>query len=177
MSLTNPESADHIAQEAGSFEPQRQNNFSFEASLGAADKDLIVLALHGLTLPNESNEEMEIPYQNEKVYVAGGATFEGLTLTVKDFVDQDVRGALLRWRALVYDPVTGKVGKAKDYKKKASIIMAGPDGDDVRVCQLKGTWPQALNGGTLDHSAQGEQVLIEVTLRFDKPLWNLPGLT
>lgn len=174
MGLTNPTAADHIAAEAGTFEPQRQNNFSIEIALEEADKDLIIMGLQGVPLPNESNDEIEIQYQNEKRYVAGPYTVDSTTLSIRDFVDMDTRGALMRWRKKVYDPATGQMGLAKNYKKTANIIMTAPDGSEERVCKLKGCWPQAVTGGNLSMDA-GDQVLVEVTLRFDKVIWELTG--
>lgn len=175
MGLTNPQSADHIAAEDGSFEPQRQDNFSFEVALGDADKDLIIMSLETAALPTESNEEVEVHYQNERRYVAGKFNVESLALSFKDFVDVDVRGALLRWRKQVYDPHTGKVGLAKDYKKTGYIVMTAPDGTSSRVCRLEGCWPQTLNGGQLDMKT-ADPVMIELTLRYDKPIWETPEI-
>lgn len=174
MGLTNPQAADHLAGEAGTFEPQRQNNFSIEIALGAADKDLIVMGLQAAPLPNESNDEIEIQYQNEKRYVAGQYTVDSTTLTVRDFVDQDTRGAIMRWRKQVYDPATGQVGLAKNYKKRANIVMTAPDGSEQRVCKLIGVWPQAVSGGNLSHDG-ADNVIIEVTLKVDKVIWELDG--
>jgi hypothetical protein len=174
MGLTNPQSADHIAAEAGSFEPQRQNNFSLEIPLGSADKDLIVLSVQSVPLPNESNDEVEIQHQNEKRYVAGQATVDTTSMTIHDYVDRDTRGAVMRWRKQVYDPATGQIGLAKNYKKTAYIIMTAPDGTEERICKLKGCWPQAVTGGNLGHDGS-EPVMIEVTLRFDKVLWEIEG--
>lgn len=175
MGLTNPQAADHIAPEAGSFEPQRQNNFSIEIALGVgADKDLIIMALSAAPLPNESNDEVEIPYQNEKRYVAGQYSVDATSITVRDFVDADVRGAIMRWRKQVYDPGTGQVGLAKNYKKNANIVMTAPDGTTQRVCKLKGCWPQAVSGGTLEMGGS-DQVMMEITIRVDKVLWELDG--
>ena len=172
--LTNPQAADHIAAEAGTFEPQRSNNFSIEVSLEEADKDLIIMGLQSVPLPNESNDEIEIQYQNEKRYVAGQYTVDSTTLIVRDFVDQDTRGALMRWRKKVYDPATGQVGLASSYKKTANIVMTAPDGSQQRVCKMRGVWPQAMTGGNLAMDAS-DQVLVELTLRIDKALWELPG--
>ena len=106
------QNADHIASEKGNFEPQRSNNFTFEVALGQADRDLIELGLQSIPLPNESNDEIEIQFQNEKRYVAGQYTVDSTTLIVRDFVDSDTRGAIMRWRKLVYDALTGNVGFA-----------------------------------------------------------------
>jgi hypothetical protein len=172
MGLTNPQSASHIAAAGGTFEPQRGNNWSIEINLGK-DKDPIIMSLMSLPLPAESNEEIEIQYQNEKRYVAGQATIDAVSLVVRDYVDADTRAAIMRWRAKVYDPASGKVGLAKDYKKNADIIMTAPDGSSERVCKLYGVWPQMVNSGNLDMSS-AEPVTIEVTLRVDKVKWELP---
>lgn len=174
MALTNPQSADHIAAEAGTFEPQRQNNFSVEIALPGADKDILVMSTQGFPLPNESNDEVEIQYQNEKRYVAGMYNLDTTSLTLRDYVDVDTRGAVMRWRKQVYDPATGKVGLAKDYKKTAYLVLTAPDGTQQRLCKLKGAWPQQVTGGSLEMSS-AEQVQIEVTLRFDKVIWLLNG--
>jgi hypothetical protein len=177
MTLTNPQAADHIAAEAGSFEPQRQNNFSVEiAGLSEADRDLIILALETCPLPNESNEEIEIRYQNEVRKVAGQYIVENLTLSVKDFVDKEVRTAIMRWRNLVYNPNTGKIGLASNYKKRARIIMTAPDGSNSRICKCHGCWPQNVVGGNLDMTGS-DKVLIEVTITVDKAKWELANLT
>lgn len=170
MALQNPQSADHIAGSAGAFEPQRQNNFTVEIPLGGADKDVIVMSCQSIALPTESNDEVEIQFQNERRYVAGQYLVESVPFIVRDYVDQDTRDAVLRWRQLVRDRASGNIGLAKDYKKNALIVMSGPDGSSERICTLIGCWPQSVNFGQLDY-AGSEQVMIELTLRFDDCDW------
>lgn len=171
MALTNPQSADHIAAAAGTFEPQRQNNFQIEIPLSGSDKDYISMSLQAVPLPNESNEEVEIKFQNESRYVAGKYKVDASQLSIRDYVDQDTRGAIMRWRKQVFDPQTGRVGLAADYKKTAHIVLHGPDGSTERVCKLIGCWPQAINGGTLNMDS-AEQVMMEVVLRYDLVDWS-----
>lgn len=175
MGLTNPQSADHIAAEGGTFEPQRQNNFSLEVALGAADRDLIEMALQGLTVPATINEQVIVQYKNEQRKVAGQATVEDGNLALVDYVDQDTRGAIMRWRKQVYDPETGKLGLAKNYKKTANIILEGPDGATKRVGKLVGVYPP--QDPTIDLNMESsDKVLMEVPLSVDKIIWDLPGL-
>lgn len=164
----------HLAQQQGAFEPQRQNNFSITISgLGEGDAELISLAIASMDLPNESNEIIELPWGNEVVKVAGQARTDDVPLTVRDFVDRNVRDILVRWRRQVYDPRPdqgGRIGLARDYKKSATITLHGPDGTSKRVCALVGVWPSALNPGSLDMSAS-DVVQIELTLSVDKSYW------
>lgn len=171
MALENPQSADHIAGEQGSFEPQRMNNFSVEIPLGEADRDLIEMGLKGFSLPSTTNETITVNYQNETRKVAGQANVEEGTLALHDFVDADVRGAILRWRKQVYDPSTGKIGLAKDYKKTLNVLLKGPDGEGVRVAKLIGAWPTQDPPADMDMESP-DKLLMEVPLSVDKINWS-----
>jgi hypothetical protein len=171
LALTNPQAADHIAAEAGTFEPQRQNNFKLEIPLPGTDKDYISMALHGFTLPQQTNEVVEVEFQNETRKVAGKATVEEGTMILKDFVDVDTLGAVLRWRKQVYDPQTGNIGRASDYKKTGYVILTGPDGEDERVAKLIGVWPSA--DPSFDMNMEGsDKILLEVPIQIDKNDWS-----
>jgi len=171
MGLTNPQAADHIAAEAGTFEPQRANNFSIEIPLSGADKDLIIMGLEGFSLPQQKNETVTLSYQNEQRKVAGQVSVDEATLTMKDFVDVDTRGAVLRWRKQVYDPQTGKIGLAKNYKKTGHVVMTAPDGTSQRVARVIGVWPPA--DPAIDLKMEGsEKIMMEVPLSVDKIDWS-----
>lgn len=172
MALSNPQSADHIAAEAGAFEPQRKNNFAIEIPLPNADKDLVLVALQGFSLPKQGNDVVELQYQNEKRKVAGQVSVDESTLTLKDYVDVDTRGAILRWRKQVYDPQTGKVGLAKNYKKTVHVVMTAPDGTSQRVAKLVGAWPSA--DPTIDLAMDGgDAVMMECPIAIDKIDWSI----
>lgn len=169
--LTNPQSADHIAAEGGTFEPQRQNNFTLEIPLSGSDKDYISMGLHGFTIPQQTNEVVEVEFQNETRKVAGKATVEEGSLVLKDFVDVDTRGAILRWRKQVYDPDTGQVGLAKDYKKVGYVILEGPDGSGQRIATLIGCWPSAEPSTDLNMEGS-DKILLEIPIQIDKISWS-----
>lgn len=171
MALTNPQSADHIAQQDGSFEPQRLNNFSIEIPLDGADRDLIVAGLHGVKLPAQKNTPQKIEFQNESRKVAGQAEVDDGNISIKDFADQDTLGAILRWRKKVYDPVTGKIGLAKNYKRTCNLILHAPDGSFERIGKLIGVWPiqdPEFEGKSEDPAKR----IMEVPLSIDKIDWS-----
>lgn len=168
-----PQDARHIANQAGDFVPQHQNNWVIEiAGLDGDDKDLIVLSLVSSALPPEANNIIELPYGNETRKVAGKAVFEDVPLIVRDYVDRDVRGALIRWRRQVYDARTGNVGLPSEYKKTAEMILQASNGTQFRAVQMIGIWPSALNPGVVD-MASADPVQIEMTLTYDRSVWNL----
>jgi hypothetical protein len=168
-----PQDARHLANQEGDWAPQHQNQWAIEiAGLEGDDKELIILSILSGALPNESNDEVELPYGNEKRYVAGQATYETIPLVVRDFVDRETRRALIRWRRLVYNPETGNVGLPSAYKKNAEIVLYATDGSILRKCRLIGVWPQALNGGDLSMESS-DPVQMELTLRYDRAVWAL----
>lgn len=160
-------SADHIAAEGGSFEPQRKNNFTLVIPVD--DSTLIQRSLDSFPLAKEANDEISINFGNEVRKVAGRATYESLQLVLKDFVDQQVAQQLITWRRLVYDPNTGAIGLAKDYKKSGEVIMFGPDGETERTWELIGIWPSKLDPGNGDMNAN-ENNKITTTLTIDKAI-------
>lgn len=161
--------ADHMASARGTMEPQRRNHFQAEFYLdNSEDQEIIRLSVAGGFLPNEGNEEIEMQWINESVWVAGRRTLQQGSMRIRDFVDRDTAGAIHRWRKLVYDPTTGKVGYAANYKKGGSILVFGPDGvSHVRRWKLYGCWPVSVDPGELNYETN-EIVVMTVALRFDR---------
>lgn len=161
-------SADHIAGAEGLFEPQRQSNWILVVhGLPGNDDENIRLSLRSGNAPQESNDEIEIPYINSRRYVAGMYLPESLPLVLNDFVDVGTAHAIARWRQLVYDSFTDRVGLASSYKRRCSLILFDPLGFEQREWIYVGVWPQAVNYGALDMGTS-DVVQIEVTLRYDK---------
>ena len=165
-------SADHIAAEAGAFEPQRKNNFTLIIPL--TDTVLLQRSLDSFPLPKEANEEIAINFGNEVRKVAGRANFENLELVLKDFVDQQIAQLVVSWRRQVYNPTTGAIGYARDYKKKGEVIMFGPDGNLQRKWKLIGCWPSRMDPGGGDMNA-AENNKISVTITIDKAIESNPS--
>jgi len=163
--------AGFMAAQGGSWEPQRQSNFAVQIYDLDGGTGIISLAVDTASMPNITFGEIELNHLNERTYVAGGVTFETIPLVCKDFVNQDVMLALDNWRKLVYNETNGRIGFAKDYKKRAAIFLYGPDGGSDRRFNLVGCWPQAINyGGTLDQAGKEAVSQIEVTIRYDRAI-------
>lgn len=161
-------SAQHLAPGMGTFEPQRTYNWSFEVALDdVGDQLLIMQGAESFSGPKESNEEIELNFANETRYVAGKAKYEANTLVLKDFVDQGTANAVIRWRRLVYNPETGSVGLATNYKKNADLQLTAPDGTFPRIWKFIGCWPQSVEFGDLDVN-NSEKQLISINLRYDR---------
>lgn len=186
--------ADHLAQQGGGFEPQRNHNWAVQFNLGNGNDDIIKLSLVAGFLPISMNENVTISYGNEEVYVAGKVSSEVGSMTCRDWVDQPTASILFNWRRTVYNPYTGAINLARNYKHDASIILSSPNVDDTapsttfdgrdrfptpvpenqvytRVWKLQGCWPirvvHAPQG--LDMTNSG-MVMVSVDVRFDKAI-------
>jgi len=165
--------AQHIAPggEAGGkkYEPLRKNHFRLNISglPGSADSDTIGLALVSFPVPTVAVERTSIDFGNEQRHVAGGATIEQANLTVVDYIDPDTAEYLFEWFKEVYDPDTGKVGLAADYKKDGSVVLYDPEGTEVREWSLSGIFPTNFNQGEFSMSARGEVQQIQMQLSVD----------
>ena len=118
--------ADHLA--TTSHEPQRSNNaLLFLYGLpGGGDATAMATAIDSFSAPKWTNSPVELSFLNEKRKVAGRPMVEDMTVTYKDFIDQNIAAVLMAWRLQVYNPWTGRMGFAKWYKKRGAVLLFGP---------------------------------------------------
>ena len=158
-------SADHIAAQAGGFEPQRRNNFTIDIPF---DTSVVQMSLHSAKLPDISNTAITIKFGNEERHAPGRAVVGTFNVVIKDFLGGKALAALKAWRKLVYDAKSGKIGLAKEYKKNCTVRLFGPDGaGKTRTWTLEGCWPSELDpgGGSMSENTQNE---ISCTIECDK---------
>jgi len=152
---------DHIAQQEGSYEPQRQSNILLFVQ--PDESDLMTLSLQSFPIPTFESSILTTEYLNEQRKFAGRATYSDMEVVFKDFVDNAVAQLLWKWRYKVADPETGKIGLARNYKKKGFIWMYSPEGSIVRKYDLFGIWPASINHGEADMSGDDSQ---KITVNF-----------
>lgn len=157
--------ASHLA--SSGYEVQRVNNFEIQIENVSKSRILTLSVVSGF-LPNESNEVITLNYGNTQVTVAGAARPNNSgSLVVRDLVEQDVEKMIDDWRASVYNKETDAIGFAYDYKKPAKVTQYAPDGTLVRVWDLQGVWPSAVDYGQISYDSPGVKT-ISITLQYDK---------
>lgn len=196
--------ADHLASQNTGFEPQRMHNWSVIFQLpeavvggGASALETIQLSLVSGFLPTTDNEVVQLQYGNEQVFIAGRARVDEGRIVCRDFIDMPTAEILMRWRRTVYNPATGGINLARNYKTQASIVLEGPHVDDLtspaaqgdtnelepiapnynvdttyaRIWKLQGCWPVSVNPAAQGLSMEtGATVLMDLTLRYDKAI-------
>lgn len=147
------------------YEVQRTNHFRLCLTI-EGNKE-IELAVDSVGLPSIETEAVELAYGNSSVKVAGRATYNEISVVVKDFIEADVEMILWKWRKMVYNPETDMIGWASKYKKDATIYQYGPDGTVLRKWKLIGCWPTGLDLGEMNYDGS-EKKVITMTLAIDK---------
>ena len=150
------------------YEIQRTNNFRVDINLTEFGGEVgeISLACETSGLPNSNTDPLEAPYGNSMIKVAGKTNFDDISITVKDFIEKDIEYVLMKWRYAVYNPETGKVGWAKNYKREARVTLYAPNGARERSWIATGVWPTSLELGDLDYSS-ADLRKITMTLSVD----------
>ena len=165
----------------GSYEAQRTSQFACVINMDGATDDL-VLSLKSSSVPEVKITQGGIKYFIETMRYAGSvAPFDDQTLVYNDYIDRATLDILSGWMAKVWNPATGAIGWARDYKKTASIYLLPPSmpGGGVgavtatpygnRVWNLHGVWPKGLKIEQLDHESDGGKPnLITLTLSVDR---------
>ncbi len=150
------------------YEPQRQNHFEVRI-LGVPGAREITLAVAEFGLPNITASPVEVPRGNFKVKFAGQPEFTGMdSLVVVDFIGVDMENIVNNWFSTVFDPRTGLMGWAADYKKDAVVMEHGPDGTAKRSWKVHGIWPSGVDfGGSLSYDG-GDVKRLTMTMAYDQ---------
>lgn len=148
------------------YQIQRKNHFSIVFNKDFVDKGLELLVV-SFPLPKETTDTFKANYWNDSVNLPGKTNFETSQLVIRDAINYDTEKKFLGWRLRVYNPKTGKVGYAEDFKSNAVVKEYSPSGDVIRTWQLEGCWPSAVEYGELTYEDAGEKQ-ISVTIMYDK---------
>lgn len=137
----------------------------FEIQIEDVSEDITFMA-RSVSLPEESNQQVDLAYGNSSAHVAGPVEYGSNTLTIMDSIQKDIEQQLIQWRSQVYDVETGKMGWVDQYKRKMTVTQYGPDGTHERTWQFNGAWPQSISYGDLDYSSADAKT-ISITLVYD----------
>ena len=148
------------------FEPKRQNRFilRFPSSLGINEWQV-----KSTSRPKINIKDVEIPFLNTSVYVAGRFNWDPINVVFKDPIGPSATQALMEWVRLHAESVTGRMGYAAGYKKDVELEMLDPAGVVVEKWVLQGCFVTSADFGSLDY-ATDEIAEITTTLRFDRAI-------
>jgi len=113
------------------------------------------VTLHTKTFstPNWSVSPIEINYFNHKYKIAGATDIPNITLEVYDTIEPDQLKEIWDWWKKIYDPATGELGFASEYKSTGTLNQYNSKGQFQREWLLEGVFPVNINPGSLDYSS------------------------
>lgn len=144
---------------------QPQETQWFEISIGGTTSDLTFL-VRSCSLPEASNNAIDVPYGNSTAKVAGKREYGESTFVFTDAIVADIEKQLLSWQKQVYDPRTGKMGWVTDYKRDIMVTQYGPDGTEDRPWHFVGCFPSSISYGDLSGESADVKT-ISVTITYD----------
>ena len=136
--------------------------------------DDLNLRCESATLPNMTNEKIEINVRNHKIFQPGKGVYNGsIDLTFIETVDNIVHNFLKAWRELHHQTRTGVAVPKSDLE--ALIILQRLDNADSPIWQytLHGCFLEAYDdGGTLGTDSDSLKPVLSVSYDFfdDSPL-------
>jgi hypothetical protein len=137
-------------------EPKRLNRYELLLD------DELRLTCKSATLPKINVEQVEVHRMHNLYKVAGSkVTYDDITLTFYDFVDNKAGRKLDDWHKQVYNINTSLMGFPAQYKKNITLLMYGPDHSVVESWLLVGAWPKNISRKDLAWDSNESQ---EVTL-------------
>jgi len=159
--------ANYLGAQNGSFEPQRMNNGLFRIFGVPGDSgDLLVLSLDSFPVPKQDNNVLEAFFLNQKRRFSGTADPQEMSVVYKDFCDKNTAKILMGWRHVVYDPKTGVINLARNYKRTGMVEIFAPNGTLFRQYDLIGVWPSAMDPGDIDMTSD-DMIKLTVTFQVD----------
>ena len=148
------------------FQIQRKNHYEIMFDTTMVNSGLSFLVT-SFALPKESTETFKANFWNDSVNLPGRTSFETSQLVIKDAINYDSEKEFLAWRLRVYNPKTGKVGYAEDFKCNATVTEYSPSGDKLRKWSIIGCWPSSVEYGDLSYDDANEKQMT-ITITYDK---------
>jgi hypothetical protein len=133
-------------------------------------EDSLRLTAKSISLPkiNIGQAELHRMHQLYKV-AASKVTYDDITITFYDFVDNKAASSVYAWHQQVYNLGTSLMGFPSQYKRDLTILVYGPDHSVVESWLLVGAWPKDMSRKGLDWTNAGNDTQeITLTLAIDE---------
>lgn len=140
------------------YEPKRVNRFFAEFS---DELGIEVWKVQKFKRPSMKINSVEIPFVNQKNYVAGQYSWDELNITFLDPIGPSTSQQLMEWVRLHAESLTGRMGYAAGYKKNILLKALDPTGVEVEKWFLEQCMITSIDFGENDY---GNDDLTNITL-------------
>jgi len=143
------------------YEPKRVNRFFAEFP---DDVGVEVWKVRTFKRPAMNINVIEVPYINQKNYVAGIFNWESMDITFIDPIGPSTSNQLMEWVRLHAESLTGRMGYAAGYKKNILLKSLDPTGVEVEKWFLEQCMVTSIDFGDNDQT-QDELQMITITIQ------------
>lgn len=143
------------------YEPKRQNRFFAEFP---DDVGVEVWKVRTFKRPAMNINVIEVPYINQKNYVAGIYNWEAMDITFIDPIGPSTSNQLMEWVRLHAESLTGRMGYAAGYKKNILLKALDPTGVEVEKWFLEQCMITSIDFGDNDQT-NDELQMITLTIQ------------
>jgi hypothetical protein len=154
------------------LEPKRANRWvvSFDKIPGGLTgaEDALTFAAFSGARPNITFGEGNVDRINEKWNFAGKPTWTPIQFAFYDFLAGSFSAGdiLNSWRKQIYNPITGQMGYAIEYKTHATVGMLDPKGTVKQAWHIFYAYPNNVDFDTLTYG--GEDILkVTTSIKYD----------
>jgi hypothetical protein len=131
------------------YEPKRVNRFFAEFS---DELGIEVWKVQKFKRPSMKINSVEIPFVNQKNYVAGQFAWDEMSLTFLDPIGPSTSQQLMEWVRLEAESLTGRMGYAAGYKKNILLKALDPTGIEVEKWFIEQAMITGIDFGENDYS-------------------------
>lgn len=164
-------------QNTGLLMPKLQYRFrvTLENFGTGADVTEVTKQVVDVTRPNVSFEQITLDVYNSRTYLAGKHTWEPITLTIREDVNngvQKVVGQQLQKQFDFYEQSSAAAGGNYKFTTKIDILDGGNGDFDVNVLEqyrLVGCYIESANYNTLSYQTN-DPVTVTLTIRYDNAI-------
>jgi hypothetical protein len=151
------------------YEPKRENRFFAEF---ADELGIEVWKVQTFKRPSMNINSVEIPFINEKNYVAGQYSWETIDITFIDTIGPSTSQQLMEWVRLHAESLTGRMGYAAGYKKNIILKALDPTGVEVEKWFLEQCMITSISFG--DNSMDSDALaMVSLTIQPWRCILNL----
>lgn len=133
--------------------------------------DLGTFLIKSTSLPSSNVGKIEIPFRGRMLKVSGDRSFDDWSVQVINDRDFKIRNALEKWSEIIsnHSNIAGESEYA-GYFSKATISQLDRDGSVIRVYEMQGLWPIALD--PIDVSFDSIDTIEEFGCTFAVQYWS-----
>ena len=140
------------------YEQKRVNRFFAEFP---KDTGIEVWQIQKFKRPSMKINSVEIPFVNQKNYVAGQFAWDEMTINFIDPIGPSTSQQLMEWVRLHAESLTGRMGYAAGYKKNILLKALDPPGIEVEKWYIEQAMITGIDFGDNDY---GNDELSNITL-------------